>query len=162
MPRTSFRFVSLLFPALFVQLFFGCGSGCSVGNGAAAGEATTVHLEDTDWILVELNGEAITVAEPMMRPSIRFDREAGLAAGNSGVNQFSGGYTLADGSIEFGPMRSTMMAGPPEAMEREADFMKALDAMTGWRIVDGRLELLDGETVIAGFLMKPQDSQGNL
>ena len=34
--------------------------------------------------------------------------------------------------------------------------MKALDAMTGWRIVDGTLEFLDGEMVIATFSVKPQ------
>lgn len=137
-------------------LFSGCGSECSVEDGAAAGAAITMTLEDTDWVLTGLNGEAVSVTESMMTPSIRFDREAGLAAGNSGVNQFSGGYTLTDGSIEFGPMRSTMMAGPPEAMELESTFMQALNAMTGWRIVDGTLEFLDGEMVIATFSVKPQ------
>lgn len=151
MPKTFFRLASLLIGALFVLHFSGCGSECSVEDDAAAGEVTTMTLENTDWVLIGLNGEAVNVTESMATPSIRFDREAGLAAGNSGVNQFSGGYTLTDGSIEFGPMRSTMMAGPPEAMELETNFMKTLNAMTGWRIVDGTLELLGGETVIARF-----------
>ena len=111
MPKMSFRFASLLVGALFVLLFSGCRSECSVEDGAAAGAAMTMTLENTDWVLTGLNGEAVSVTESMMTPSIRFDREAGLAAGNSGVNQFSGGYTLTDGSIEFGPMRSTRMAG---------------------------------------------------
>ena len=137
----------------------GCGSEHSMDDktvsAAAAREEKTMSLENTDWVLIELNGETVSVTEPMKTPSIRFDREVGLVAGNNGVNQFSGGYSLSDGSVEFGPMRSTMMAGSPEAMEMEAAFMKALGAMTGWRIVEDRLELLVGGEVVAAFIVAP-------
>lgn len=118
-----------------------------------------MSLENMDWVLIELDGATVSVMEPMKAPSIRFDREAGLVAGNNGVNQFSGGYTLTDGLVEFGPMRSTMMAGPPEAMALEADFMRALGSMTDWRIVEGRLELLADDEVTAAFILAPSPAR---
>jgi heat shock protein HslJ len=54
-------------------------------------------------------------------------------------------------------MRMTMMAGPPEAMELESGFMKALESMTGWRIADRELYFLSGETTIAVFSIKPHE-----
>jgi heat shock protein HslJ len=154
--NTQVLFVPLL--TLAVTLL---GTGCT---GETAPEANVVDtteplvtFEDTDWVLTELNGEAVEVAESMKRPSIRFDSETHLVAGHSAVNQYSGGYTMEGDLPEFGPMRMTMMAGPPEAMELESGFMKALESMTGWRITDGALYFLSGDTTIAVFSLKPQE-----
>jgi len=155
--KTQVQFIPLM--TVVVSLL---GTGCTGENPPETNLVDTaeplVTFEDTDWVLTELNGEAVEVSELMKRPSIRFDRETGLVAGHSGVNQYSGGYTLEGEVPEFGPLQMTMMAGPPEAMELESSFMKALDAMTGWRIVDGALEFLDGETVIAVFRIQPQET----
>lgn len=161
MTTTPFRYLGPLVGALFVLLFSGCGCGseCSVEDGIANEEGSTLPLENTDWVLVELNGTPVEVTAPMKTPSIRFDREAGLAAGNSGVNSFSGSYTLTDAVLQFGPMRSTMMAGPPEAMELESAFMRTLGGMTDWRIVADRLELLDADKVTAVFVVAPSPAK---
>jgi heat shock protein HslJ len=155
--NTQAQFVPLTTVA--VTLF--C-TGCTCETAPATDVVDTtgplVTFEDTDWVLTELNGEAVEEAESMKRPSIRFDSETGLVAGYSGVNQYSGGYTMESDLPEFGPIRMTMMAGPPEAMELESDFMKALESMTGWRIADGALYLLGGETIIAVFSLKPQEA----
>ena len=151
---TQVQFVFLMTGAVTLL-----GTGCTGETAPEANDVDTigplVTFEDTDWVLTELNGQAVEVTESMKRPSIRFDRETGLVAGHSGVNQYSGGYTMEGDLPEFGPMRMTMMAGPPEAMDLETDFMKALDTMTGWRISDGALYLLSGETTIAVFSLKP-------
>ncbi len=151
---TQVQFVFLMTGAVTLL-----GTGCTGETAPETNDVDTigplVTFEDTDWVLTELNGEAVEATESMKRPSIRFDSETGLVAGHSGVNQYSGGYTMEGDLPEFGPMRMTMMAGPPEAMDLETDFMKALDAMTGWRISDGALYLLSGETTIAVFTLKP-------
>lgn len=163
MPKTRYSFVASLAGVLFMLLVLGCGSEHSVEDRAVtatvAGEEKTMSLENTNWVLIELNGDTVSVTESMKVPSIRFDREEGQVSGNNGVNSFSGGYTLTDDSIEFGPMRSTLMAGPPEAMELEAAFMRALGGMTGWRIHEGRFELLNGEEVTAVFVTAPSPAR---
>jgi putative lipoprotein len=112
-------------------------------------------LENTDWILVELGGESVEADVPLKAPTLRFDSETGMVAGNSGVNQYGGGYTLTDGVLAFGPMRSTMMAGPPEAMALEQAFLAALSGQKGWRILEGRFELLEADKVTAVFVVAP-------
>ena len=117
--------------------------------------ATVVSLENTEWTLIELNGVATTASAGMMPPTIHFDGQSLQVSGNSGINRFGGKYQLDGDKVEFGPMRSTMMAGPPEAMELEATFLKALSEMTSWRIHESRLEFLKGDGVIARFSSKP-------
>lgn len=155
MKKTPFRHLALL-PAAYLTVFLAaCGGGRSAKATAPASEEVTAMLENTDWILVELNGKPFEAGTTLKAPSLRFDGETGMVAGNSGVNQYGGGYTLKGDSIEFGPMRSTMMAGPPEAMDLEQSFLAALAGQTGWRIADGRLELSAGESVTAAFVVAP-------
>jgi heat shock protein HslJ len=148
--NTQVQFVPLMAVAVNL-LCTGCASETAPERDVVDTTGPLLTFEDTDWVLTELNGEAIEATE---RPSIRFDRETGLVAGYGGVNQYSGGYTMEGDLPEFGPMRMTMMAGPPEAMELESSFMKALESMTGWRIADGELYFLSGETTIAVFSLK--------
>ena len=141
-----------------VLLFF-LIAGCAVAKQSEP----AVSLEDTDWVLVELNGQAVEPTGSMKAPSLRFDRATGMVVGHSGVNHYGGGYTLKGDSIEFGPMRTTMMAGPPEAMEMETGFLKALNAVSGWRIEEGTLSLLEGDTVLARFTAEgPWDGGGDI
>jgi heat shock protein HslJ len=56
----------------------------------------------------------------------------GRASGFGGVNRWFGSVNLREvgsGIFEFGPVGSTMMAGPPAAMALERDFLSALDAV---------------------------------
>lgn len=53
--------------------------------------------------------------------------EGGQASGKGGVNQFSGPYEAKDdGSLTFGAIVSTKMAGPEPAMTQENKFFEAL------------------------------------
>ncbi len=51
----------------------------------------------------------------------------GQVYGMSGVNRVRGTYTLEAGRLTFGPLASTMMAGPAEALQAE----QALQALLG-------------------------------
>ncbi|MBL9173517.1 MAG: META domain-containing protein, partial [Verrucomicrobiales bacterium] len=56
---------------------------------------------------------------------------AGKVAGRSAVNRYFGGYTLGPaGAIHWTPFGSTRMAGPPERMKLEDQFLKALESTT--------------------------------
>lgn len=60
--------------------------------------------------------------------SIQFDGKGGVHGG-SGVNQFSGGYSLEGGRLKWTtPFRSTRRAGPQAHMEFEQQFLTILQA----------------------------------
>lgn len=68
----------------------------------------------------------------------------GKVSGDTGVNRFFG--QLAKEKTLFGPLGMTRRAGPPEAMEVEAGFTKALSEVTRFAIKDKTLTLFAGET----------------
>jgi heat shock protein HslJ len=68
----------------------------------------------------------------------------GRVSGRSGVNTYSGTYTLGPGSsLTFGPMALTRMAGPEPAMRAENLFHRMLADTRSYRFDAGRLVLLD-------------------
>ena len=85
----------------------------------------------------------------MRGATLKLDAAKMQASGVSFVNHFSGKYELKDKTLKFGPMMSTRMAGPPEAMDAERDYLTMLKDVTGWRITDGKLELVVGDKIVA-------------
>ncbi len=99
------------------------------------------NLEGRTWQLVELDGRAVDEIPGLRVPTLLLDEQAGQAAGISGVNRYTTGYTLEESSLTFGEIASTRMAGPPEAMEFEQAFLNALQETTAWTLREGLLEL---------------------
>ena len=66
-----------------------------------------------------------------------------------GCNRFFGEYDLNGMALKFGPIGATKRACPDLEEGVETEFFKALDATRRWRIVDGTLELLNGDLVLA-------------
>lgn len=93
-------------------------------------------------------GDALVSPPLGSDPHLVFE-EAGTVSGSAGVNQI-GGPARADGDrLHIGPLRSTRMAGPPDAMDAEAALLAALEDVAAFRIDDdGSLVLVDadGET----------------
>ncbi|MBO3083802.1 META domain-containing protein [Cellulomonas fengjieae] len=56
-------------------------------------------------------------------PWLTFDGD-GQVFGLAGVNRIRGTWRLAGGTLTFGPMVSTLMAGPPDAMTREQQVLR--------------------------------------
>jgi heat shock protein HslJ len=101
------------------------------------------------WFLVELEGvDLIDLDESgVRRPEILIDTE-GAVSGFGGVNRFGASLDLdVLGVKRFSLSRitSTMMAGPPEAMEAESAFLQALQDTRTYTMADEdrRLELRD-------------------
>jgi heat shock protein HslJ len=102
-----------------------------------------VSLTETYWKLIEVRGQPVQVAEGMREPSIVLHTQDSRVAGSGGVNRLMGGYTLDGGSLTFSQMASTMMAGPPEAMQQEQAIVAALGAVRGFGISGDQLTLTD-------------------
>lgn len=56
--------------------------------------------------------------------TIRFEGDA--VFGNGGVNRFFGTFNVIDNQVTFGPLGSTMMAGPEEAMTLESNVLRTI------------------------------------
>jgi len=112
----------------------------------AGGCETMAKMESVEgrhWQLVEIGGlPAVASAEPAHLfldpgPPLR-------AAGVLACNRFAASYMLLGNSLTFGPAMATRMACP-ESAAQEAAFTRTLELVRGWRLVEGRLELLDAK-----------------
>lgn len=73
-------------------------------------------------------------------------------SGKAFVNSYGGKYELKEGGLTIGKMMSTMMASTSEALNAaEQEYTAMLGKVTGWRITDGKLELLAGDKVVLKF-----------
>lgn len=74
------------------------------------------------WLLEDLGGRGVV---DMVQTTIVFDGE-GMVSGSGGCNRFTGGYTFADGTLEFSPLAATKMMCPEAVMGQETAFFVAL------------------------------------
>ena len=110
-------------------------------------------------MLVEVRG--VPVAPGAGRPPyILFDPEKKRVTGYGGVNSFFGGYQTSGSELRMPRLASTRRAGPPELMDLESAFFRALTATRSYRIPDDKLELLDadGRTIARFQAEKPVPS----
>jgi heat shock protein HslJ len=129
-------------------------SACSRDTGQAAAPAAppaeeadsaAADAEDPgvlvgDWRLVTIGGEP--APEGLDVPTLMVQAD-GRVAGFAGVNRYMGSLGGQEGKV-FGPMPTTMMAGPPEAMALEARFNKAMSEATDFRVEGDRLTIVSG------------------
>jgi heat shock protein HslJ len=73
-------------------------------------------------------------------------------SGMSGVNRYAGTFTSSpEGAMDFGPLASTEMAGPDDAMQAEQAYLAALETVTGYSVSDSSLGLFAGEQEILSY-----------
>jgi heat shock protein HslJ len=82
----------------------------------------------------------------------------GDVSGLAGVNRFSGSARLDGDRLTLGPLRTTRMAGPPDAMDAEAAFLRALDDVVAIRLDGDDLWLLDGDDGTQVHLVRARDA----
>ena len=109
---------------------------------ASSGGVDTSQLEGS-WVLESFGApNGLTPADPTVTSEMSLTADE--AQGTGGVNSFSGPYEAkSDGSISFGPLAATEMAGPPAAMAQEARFFQALEAARSFELHEGKLVLSD-------------------
>lgn len=100
------------------------------------------------WQLIELNGKPIAAASHVELELDGTDR----VLGHSGVNQFMGSCRRGDNyTLDFGAISSTKMAGSPEAMQLEAEFLAALQEVQAARMMGDKLALVKDGKALAVF-----------
>ncbi|MGB7979455.1 MAG: META domain-containing protein [Candidatus Nanopelagicales bacterium] len=106
-----------------------------------AGQQESLRLPwGTQWDLANADDSALDATAVHVTLGFQADR----AGGKGPVNRYFGTCALAaDGTLALGPFGMTMMAGPPAAMEAERAYLGLLEKVAGFRLADGRLELLD-------------------
>ena len=109
----------------------------------------TVTLAYTEWALVELEGEPVEVGPDELRPSLVLDLEEAHVAGSGSVNRLTGTFAMSESVLRFGPLATTRMAGPDDAMRREQRFLDALGRVTSHELEGRTLTLLADDHPVA-------------
>ena len=116
----------------------------------SAEDAPAPGIEGIEWSLQEIHGKP-SHAREKGRQTLKLEAGKKQALGSGGVNRFSGRYEQTGDKLKFGPLASTMMAGPEKDMNAETAYHAALADVTNWRMTDGALELLKDKTVVLRF-----------
>jgi putative lipoprotein len=110
-------------------------------------QAEVPDLTGTDWHVLEIRGDAVTV-DPL--PEVSFFEEGSFAAW-AGCNRFRGGYTRDGASITVpAAVAGTMMACPAPFDTLERGMIDAMISATGLALDGTTLVLTDaaGVTVL--------------
>ena len=128
-------------------------TGCGSGTGGAVTDPAA--LQGT-WVAESFAGaDDLVPADAEVTTELTLDD--GQATGTGGVNRFMTSYEASeDGSISFGAVASTRMAGPDNAMAQETAFLSALESAERFEIDDGRLVLTDAGDNTLVVLAQPQ------
>jgi heat shock protein HslJ len=113
-------------------------------QGQSGKHKAAAPLEKTEWKLTWLNGTKIEMGTPQQVPYIQLDPESHRVSGSGGCNRLMGGYELSGDHLKFSQMAMTRMACL-HGGDTESSFAKALDQVTTWKIVGGKLLLMDAD-----------------
>lgn len=140
-----------------LSTFVVLGLVASLALAACAAPATPLTLDNTSWILVELNGQPV-LTDPLATLTFK----DGQLGGSDSCNRYGGTYTLEGNKFSVGKdLVSTMMACPDEIMQQASNYTAALLAATQANLQGGQLVLQDeaGKT-LAVFDLQKQDLAG--
>lgn len=116
------------------------------------------------WRFTEVAGVPLDDGPERAHPALTFSGD-GQVYGTGGVNRLRGTWSFdrdaADapaptaGTLTFGPMVTTLMAGTPEHMARERAVLDLLAHPVRVAVADGALVLTDGEGRVSRLLPAP-------
>ena len=110
----------------------------------------SASFDNTRWKLVKLPG-IDSLPQLQKDAFIQFKKADSSYHGNAGCNNFSGRYTLVGNKLTLGPAAMTRMMCPPENMNVENQFTKAIRDTDQYLITGDHLQLKKGEQVLAEF-----------
>ena len=115
-------------------------------------EESSSHLEERVWKLTLLRGETISTLSPSDNQpmTLRFDVQAHRVTGYAGCNNFFGPYSRTGKELYMGPIAATRRYCE-SAMETEKLYLESLELVSGFKIVDNRLELYHDGALLAVF-----------
>jgi len=129
-------------------------------HGESPKHQPAAPLEKTEWRLIWLGTAKIESGTPQQAPYIQLDPESHRVSGSGGCNRLMGGYELAGDHLKFTQMAMSRMACV-HGGDTESAFTKALNDATSWKMVGGKLLLMDADQhVIAKFSpYTPEDAR---
>jgi len=111
----------------------------------------TSDLENTYWILSEMDGLASVPAEMRSRPAfIRF-ADSGRVSFSVGCNNMMGTYKMEEGKFDIKTGPSTMMACPEPLMTLERAYAQLLSEVDRYHVKGDKLQVQKGDAVLATF-----------
>lgn len=115
------------------------------------------------WRFTEVAGVPLDDGPERAHPALTFSGD-GQVYGTGGVNRLRGTWSFdrdpdgpASGTLTFGPMVTTLMAGTPEHMARERAVLDLLAHPVRAALADGALVLVDGEGRVSRLLPAPAE-----
>ena len=122
------------------------------------------------WRFTEVAGAPLDDGPERAHPALTFSGD-GQVYGTGGVNRLRGTWSFAadggdgdtdapastTGTLTFGPVVTTLMAGTPEHMARERAVLDLLAHPVRAAVVDGALVLTDGEGRVSRLLPAPAE-----
>jgi len=120
---------------------------------ASAKQESAVKLEDKKWFLESIKGSPVEANGEV--PFINFDSAKQSAGGNTGCNLFGGSYSAERNKLTIKDTFSTMRACIEDnRMTVEHEFLDALQSVNTFEIMDGKLFLKKGDSVLLIFIGK--------
>lgn len=114
---------------------------------------TNETLAGARWRLSEVFGQPARAYDNQQEPHLVFmpeDANRGRIGGSDGCNRILGAYERKGDSVRFSGLGATMMLCP-EGEEQANAYARALHEANAWRLTEDRLELRDGDRVLAVF-----------
>ena len=109
---------------------------------------TPAGLPGTSWEVTMYNNgkEAVVGLIADSQVTLNFGAD-GQVSGNSGCNNYSGGYETSGAALKVGPLASTMMAcdKPAGVMEQEQQYLTALQNAATFEIAGDTLTIRDAD-----------------
>jgi len=117
----------------------------------AATAASQPSLTETQWNLIELNGNPVAVRPTETHPYIYLQVQGDRLSGSGGCNRFFGSFDVSGSSLQFHSVAQTQMACPGASMQREPELLEALKLVTSYQISGNILQLRLDDRVLACF-----------
>lgn len=107
-------------------------------------------LENTYWVLTELDGKPIATSNESKKLHIQLNPVTKTASGFAGCNQFTGEYTLEGKKLSLKNVASTRMFCQ-ETMATETRFLQILQEVDEFKVKEHELFLSKGDQQLAKF-----------
>jgi putative lipoprotein len=108
-------------------------------------------LADTQWKLIQLNGQDVVIVPPQKPVTLAFSPEGRRIAGSAGCNSYLGTFTDDHGRLHLSPGNMTMMICADPAGSRERKFVAMLRSADGYKINGDFLLLTSSGKTVAKF-----------
>jgi heat shock protein HslJ len=133
---------------VFLILLAGCRPSHQIGD--LVGVPKERPLENTYWVLTELEGKPIATINEAKKLHILLNPVTKTASGFAGCNQFTSSYTVEGKKLSLKNIASTRMLCQ-ETMEIETRLLQILQEIDEYHIKEHELFLSKGDQQLAKF-----------